>query len=88
MAANPQLVKTSVPAGTFTYDGVPNQPIMRGTVIDVPAGSALNTALSAYITPLTAQQLGPNGADGLGGGGTLSSQAAGGGNDPYAYAAQ
>lgn len=83
MAANPQLVKTNIPPGTFTYDGVPNQMILRGTVIDVPAGSALATALGANITPLTAQQLGPNGADGLGAGGTLSSQGAGGGGEPY-----
>lgn len=52
MAANPQVVNTDV---TITYDGV-SQRIARGTVIDVPVGSALATALGANTTALTSQQ--------------------------------
>jgi hypothetical protein len=48
MAANPQLVTADT---TITYDGV-SQRVTRGTVIDVPAGSALATALSGFITPV------------------------------------
>jgi len=63
MAANPQLVNTDI---AITYDGV-SQRIMRGTIIDMPAGSALANApatvfgsssgtLSSHVTPLTSQQ--------------------------------
>jgi hypothetical protein len=43
MAANPRIVKTDT---TFTYDGV-SQTIQMSTIIDVPAGSALETAIGA-----------------------------------------
>jgi hypothetical protein len=56
MAANGQVVTKDIQAGTFTYDGVPNNFIQRGTLIDVPVGSALATALTGYITGLTTQQ--------------------------------
>ena len=56
MALNPQVVTKDIPAGTFTYDGVPNTRIPRGTVMDIKAGSALATALSSFITAETAQQ--------------------------------
>ena len=59
MAANPQLVTKDIPAGTFTYDGVRNTRIPRGTVIDVPNGSALATALAGFIATETAQQCTP-----------------------------
>lgn len=41
---------------TFTYDGV-SQRIQAGTLIDVPAGSALETAIGAgnLVTLTTAQ---------------------------------
>ena len=83
MAANPQMVIKNIPAGTFTYDGVPNSPILRGQVIDVPNGSALATALSGFIASMTAQQCTPGTSDSISPLGTLSSQAAGGGTDPY-----
>lgn len=83
MAARPMLVTSNVPAGTFTYDGVPNAPILRGTVIDIPAGSALNTALTSFTTALSSQQQVPGSSDSLGSFGQLSSQLAGGGTDPY-----
>lgn len=55
MAANPQLVNTTT---TFTYDGV-SQRVSRGTIIDVPPGSALQTAIGGgNLTALTAQQTG------------------------------
>jgi hypothetical protein len=56
VAANPQLVIKDIPKGTFTYDGVPNNYIARGTIIDVPASSALATALSGFISALTTAQ--------------------------------
>lgn len=41
---------------TFTYDGV-SQRIQAGTVIDVPAGSALETAIgTGNLVSLTAAQ--------------------------------
>lgn len=77
MANRPMVVNTTT---TITYDGVPVR-ITRGTVIDVPSGSALNTALGANITAMTAQQIIPGSSDSI-------NQAAlanvtGGGNDPY-----
>lgn len=64
MAARGMFVNADI---TITYDGVPVR-LKRGTVIDVPAGSALNTALGSNITALTAGQQIPNGgaADALG----------------------
>lgn len=62
MAARPMLVIADT---TITYDGVP-QRIIRGTVIDVPASSALNTALGANIAALTSQQVTQGGSDSLG----------------------
>jgi hypothetical protein len=53
MAARPYIVNATIPYNTFTYDGVPNNVILRGTIIDVPASSALATALGSYITSLT-----------------------------------
>lgn len=63
MAANPQIVTKDIPAGTFTYDGVRNARIPRGTVIDVPAGSALATALAGFIAAESAQQCTPVSSD-------------------------
>jgi hypothetical protein len=65
MAARPMVVNTTIPYGTFTYDGVPNNVILRGTVIDVPAGSALNTALGANITAMSTQQQQPGSSDSI-----------------------
>jgi hypothetical protein len=64
MAANPQMVTANT---TATYDGV-IVPLMRGTVIDVPNGSALATALSGKIVALSAQQQIPGSSDSLGAG--------------------
>lgn len=51
MAANGRTLKTTV---TVTYDRVVMR-IPNGTVIDVPAGSALETAIGvANLTPLAA----------------------------------
>lgn len=41
MSGNPRLVASDI---TFTWDGV-EQRLQRGTVLDVPAGSALEKAL-------------------------------------------
>jgi len=81
MAARPMLVNTDV---MITYDGVA-QRIARGTVIDVPSGSALNTALGANITALTAQQAGATGDGGVSVG-PFMENTTGGGNMPYAWA--
>jgi hypothetical protein len=43
MAANLRMAKVDT---VFTYDGV-SQTIAMGTLIDVPAGSALETAIGA-----------------------------------------
>jgi hypothetical protein len=64
MAANPQMITNSI---TINYDGVNSAAngfggytgyhLQRGTVIDVPVGSALATAIGAgNMTPLTSQQ--------------------------------
>lgn len=63
MARNTQLVIKDIPAGTFTYDGVSNQRIPRGTVIEVPVGSALATALAGFIAAESAQQVTPGSSD-------------------------
>jgi hypothetical protein len=76
MARN--LVNTNC---SITYDGV-SVPLMRGTVIEVPTGSALATALGANITALTSQQQIPGSSDSLGAG-SMAGSAAGGGTDPY-----
>ena len=65
MAARLMIVTTTIPYGQFTYDGVPNNVMLRGTVIDVPAGSALNTALGSYITAASAQQQQPGSSDSI-----------------------
>ena len=53
MASNPQVVNTDI---TVTWDMV-LQRIPRGTLIDVPAGSALLTALgSRNLTALSASR--------------------------------
>lgn len=65
MALNPQIVTKDIPAGTFTYDGVPNQRIPRGTVFDLKAGSALATALAGFITAESAQQQTPVSSDSI-----------------------
>jgi hypothetical protein len=55
MAANPRLVNTTV---TFTYDGV-SQRLVKGSIIDVPAGSPLETAIgNGNLTSLSAQDTG------------------------------
>lgn len=64
MAANPQLVTSNT---TVTYDGVV-VPLLRGTVIDVPAGSALSTALSGKVAALSAQLQVPGSSDSISGG--------------------
>lgn len=52
MAANPRLVNTDV---TFTWDGV-TQRYQRGQIVDVPAGSALETAIGlSNLTALSGQ---------------------------------
>jgi hypothetical protein len=43
MGANVRIVKADT---TFTYDGV-SQSVAMGTIIDIPAGSALETAIGA-----------------------------------------
>jgi hypothetical protein len=101
MALHPFVVNTTIPYNTFTYDGVPNNVILRGTVIDVPPSSALATALSTYVTAMTTQQqqpgtsdsISPSGVSNLGGnaafGGTggLPAVAVGatGAGSPYAW---
>jgi hypothetical protein len=61
MAANPFIVSKTI---TVTYDHVTTT-IKAGTVIDVPAGSALLTAIGAgNLTALTPQQT--SGAPGVG----------------------
>lgn len=83
MAANPQLVTTDI---TITYDGV-SQRITRGTVIDMPVGSALATALGANVTPLTAQQKSDAGGVSLGAGmeNVVGNGPTGTSGMPYAY---
>jgi hypothetical protein len=79
MAANPQLVKTDI---TVTWDGV-SQRIPRGTVIDVPAGSALLTALgSTNLTALTTQQQSCDGGVSVG---AFMENQLGGGSEPSAW---
>lgn len=53
MGANVRMVTVDT---TFTYDGV-NQRIQAGTLIDVPAGSALETAIgTGNLSSLSASQ--------------------------------
>jgi hypothetical protein len=55
VAANGQVVNAPV---TFTYDGV-SQKVQRGAVIDVPNGSAIQTAIGGgNLTALNAQMTG------------------------------
>ena len=54
MAANPRMVTSDT---TFTYDGV-SQRVQKGTIIDVPSGSALETAIgTGNLVALTSQQI-------------------------------
>lgn len=79
MAARPMLVTADT---VITYDNV-SQRIPQGTVIDVPAGSALNTALGANITALTSQQACQDGGVSVG---PFMRTGTGGGSDPYVVA--
>lgn len=77
MANNPQVVNTDI---TVTWDGV-SQRIPRGTLIDVPASSALFTALGGgNLTALTSQQTNDGGGISVG---VFMENTAGGGRDPY-----
>ena len=78
MAANGYVVNTGV---QITWDGV-SQWIPRGTVIDVPAGSALATALSGNLTALTSMQTQAMNGQSLGG---SLANLTGGGNEPSHY---
>lgn len=81
MALNPRIVNTDI---TVTWDGV-SQRIPRGTIIDVPAGSALLTALgSGNLTALTAQQTSDGGGISAG---PFMENLTGGGQEPYAVSA-
>lgn len=80
MAANPKLLNTDV---TFTWDGV-SQRLQRGTLIDVPAGSALLTAIgSGNLTSLTTQQQCCDGGVSVG---PFMENLVGGGGEPNAVA--
>lgn len=74
MAANPQVVNTDT---TIVYDGV-TVPLIRGTVIDMPASGALATALSGKVTAMTAQQWTPGSSDSV-----CPGSLAGGGENGY-----
>lgn len=51
MAANPRIVNTDIP--NLTWAGATSY-VTRGTIVDIPAGSALETAYGlANLTPLT-----------------------------------
>jgi len=78
MAANGYVVNTGV---QITWDGV-SQWIPRGTVIDVPAGSALATALSGNLTALTSMQTQAMNGQSLG---PFLADTGGGGNEPSHY---
>jgi len=78
MAANGYVVNTGV---QITWDGV-SQWIPRGTVIDVPAGSALATALSGNLTALTSMQTQAMTGQSLG---PFLADTGGGGNEPSHY---
>lgn len=53
MGANVRMVNTDT---TFTYDGV-SQRVQAGTLIDVPPGSALETAIgTGNLTSLSVSQ--------------------------------
>jgi hypothetical protein len=79
MASNPRMVNTDI---TITWDGV-SQRIQRGTIIDVPAGSALQTAIGAgNLTALTANQQSCDAGVSLG---TFTENVVGGGNLPYVW---
>lgn len=79
MAANPQIINQDT---TVTWDGV-SQRIPRGTLIDVPPGSALQTAIgSSNLTALTAQQTSNTGGISVG---PFMENTVGGGSEPYAW---
>jgi hypothetical protein len=78
MAANGQLVTADI---TITWDGVSVR-LPRGTVIDVPAGSALATALSGSITALTSTQTAAMNGQSLG---PFMENSTGGGSEPSHY---
>lgn len=54
MAANPRMLTTDV---TVSWDGGTTK-VLRGTIVDIPAGSALETAYGASnLVALNGQQL-------------------------------
>jgi len=63
MARNTYIITKDVPAGTFTYDGVLNQRIPRGTVMEINPGSPLATSLASFIVADSAQQVTPGSSD-------------------------
>lgn len=80
MAANPQIVNVDV---TVTWDMV-SQRIARGTLIDVPSGSQLQTAIgSGNLTALTASRQSSDGGVSVG---PFMENLTGGGQEPYAWA--
>jgi hypothetical protein len=80
MAANPQVVNTDI---TMTWDGA-SQRVARGTLIDVPAGSALQTALgSENLTALPAARQSCDMGVSVG---PFMENTTGGGNEPMAWA--
>ena len=81
MALNPRVVNVDI---TVVWDGV-SQRIPRGTLIDVPAGSALLAALgSGNLTALTSQQTSDGGGISVG---PFMENTVGGGVEPYAVSA-
>jgi hypothetical protein len=79
MAANPQIVNTDV---TFTWDGVPVR-LMRGTLVDVPSGGALQTAIGGGN--LSALPAGRQTSDAGVSVGPFMENTAGGGNLPSVW---
>jgi hypothetical protein len=95
MAANPQIVNADI---VITYDGV-KVPLVRGQVIDMPAGGALANApafiytgyntlsssgtLSSHVTAMSAQQATPVSSDSIAP--PSLANATGGGGQPYAW---
>jgi len=78
MAANGQLVTSDI---TIVWDGVSVR-LPRGTVIDVPAGSTLATALSGSIVALTSTQTSAMNGQSLG---ASLENLTGGGQEPSHY---
>jgi hypothetical protein len=60
MAANPRLVTKDI---TVTWDGAA-QFVKGGTIVDIPAGSTLETAYgTGNLVPLSAQETGADPGD-------------------------